>query len=334
MRDARFAIALAAACMATLLGLPACTRSDPDLLTGYAEADLVYIGPAVAGRVLRLSVDRGARVAPGDPLFELERDTETLERAAAAARADGAAADVRNLRKGKRADELRAIEQQLAQARAALSVSTSDLSRSEALVRQGFISAYKLDELRAARDRDAARVAEVQAQLAVARDTARPDEIAAAEAMQRAAESDLAGTTWRVDQTRVSARVAGTVQDVMFRTGEWVPLGSPVVALLPDGAVKVRFFVPEPQLARVNVGDALGVRCDACPAGLTARVSFVSSQAEYTPPVIYSNESRAKLVFMVEAKPDEAAAKALKPGQPVTVQLLAATGAAPAPAAR
>lgn len=308
-----------------MLALAGCSRSDPDLLTGYAEADLVYVGPAIAGRIAQLAVDRGTRVQPGQPLFELERDPETLERAAAAARAESAAAEARNLRKGKRVDELRAIEQQLAQARAAFSVSTSDLTRSEALVKQGFISAYKLDELRAARDRDAARVAEVQAQLAVARDAARPDEIAAAEALQRAAESDLATSAWRVDQTRAAARVAGTVQDVMFRPGEWVPQGAPVVALLPDGALKVRFFVPEPQLARVAVGDAVGVSCDGCPAGMTARVSFVSPQAEYTPPVIYSNESRAKLVFMVEAKPDDATAQALKPGQPVTVRL----GAAP-----
>jgi len=310
-----------------VLALAACSRSDPDLLTGYAEADLVYVGPAIAGRIVQLTVDRGARVQPGQLLFELERDPETLERAAAAARAESAAADVRNLRKGKRVDELRAIEQQLAQARAALSVSTSDLMRSEALVKQGFISPYKLDELRAARERDAARVAEVQAQLAVARDAARPDEIAAAEALQRAAESDLATSAWRVDQTRALSRVAAVVQDVMFRPGEWVQQGTPVIALLPDGALKVRFFVPEPQLARVAVGDTVGVSCDGCPPQMTARVAFVSPQAEYTPPVIYSNESRAKLVFMVEARPDDATAKALKPGQPVTVRLGAASAA-------
>jgi len=325
MREAHAASWRATAAIAAVaLALPGCSRNDPNLLTGYAEADLVYVGPTIAGRIAQLSVERGTRVQPGQPLFELERDPEALERAAAAARAEGAAAEARNLRKGKRVDELRAIEQQLAQARAALSVSTSDLTRSEALVKQGFISPYKLDELRAARERDAARVAEVQAQLAVARDAARPDEIAAAEAMQRAAESDLATSVWRVDQTRAAARVAGIVQDVMFRPGEWVPQGAPIVALLPDGALKVRFFVPEPQLARVAVGDTVGVSCDGCPPDMTARVAFVSPQAEYTPPVIYSNESRAKLVFMVEAKPDDATAKALKPGQPVTVRLGAA----------
>ena len=306
-----------------LLALAACTRTDPDRFSGYAEADLVYVAPAIGGRVEKLAVERGARVQAGQLLFELERDPESLARATAAARAEGAAAQTRNLRKGKRVDELRAVEQQLVQARASLALSSSELKRSEALVTQGFLSPNRLDELRAARDRDAARVAEVQAQLATARDAARPDEIAAAEAEQRAAESELASSRWREDQTRGIAARAGAVQDVMYRSGEWVAQGSPVVALLPDGAIKVRFFVPQVALARIRIGDSVTVSCDGCPAGMTARVAFVSDQAEYTPPVIYSNESRAKLVFMVEAKPDEKTASQLKPGQPVDVRIAA-----------
>lgn len=307
--------------VAAALALAACTRIDPDRFSGYAEADLVYVAPAIGGRVQKLGVERGARVQPGQVLFELERDPESLERAAAGARAEAAAAQVRNLKKGKRVDELRAIEQQLVQARAALALSSSELKRSEGLVKQGFLSPNRLDELSAARDRDAARVAELQANLAVARDTARPDEIAAAEAEQRAAENELASSRWREDQTRGIARVVATVQDVLYRQGEWVAQGMPVVALYPDGALKVRFFVPQAALARIRVGDAVAVSCDGCPPGLSARVAFVSEQAEYTPPVIYSNESRAKLVFMVEARPDAKTALLLKPGQPVDVRI-------------
>jgi len=304
-----------------LLALAGCTRVDPDRFSGYAEADLVYVGPAIGGRVQTLGVERGARVRAGQLLFELERDPESLARAAAGARAESAAAQTRNLRKGKRVDELRAIEQQLVQARAALALSTNELKRNEMLVAQGFLSPNRLDELGSARDRDAARVAELQANLAVAREAARPDEIAAAEAEQRAAESELASSRWREDQTRGIAARAGAVQDVMYRPGEWVAQGSPVVALLPDGAIKVRFFVPQAALARIRIGDSVAVSCDGCPAGMSARVAFVSDQAEYTPPVIYSNESRAKLVFMVEAKPDEKTALQLKPGQPVDVRI-------------
>jgi len=321
MRLIRRGTELTIALAALALLLAACTRVDPDRFSGYAEADLVYVAPAIGGRVQTLGVERGARVKPGQVLFELERDPESFERAAAGARAEAATAQVRNLKKGKRVEELRAIEQQLAQARAALALSTSELKRDEALVAQGFLSPSRLDEARSARDRDAARVAELQANLAVARDAARPDEIAAAEAEQRAAENQLASSRWREDQTRGVAKVTATVQDVLYRAGEWVAQGVPVVALYPDGALKVRFFVPQASLARVRVGDAVAVSCDGCPAGLAARVAFVSEQAEYTPPVIYSNESRAKLVFMVEAKPDEKTAGLLKPGQPVDVRI-------------
>ena len=306
-----------------LLALAGCTRVDPDRFSGYAEADLVYVGPAIGGRVQTLGVERGARVRAGQLLFELERDPESIARAAAEAHAESAAAQTRNLRKGKRINELRAIEQQLVQARAALALSTNELKRNEMLVAQGFLSPNRLDELGSARDRDAARVAELQANLAVAREAARPDEIAAAEAEQRAAESELASSRWREDQTRGIAARAGAVQDVMYRPGEWVAQGSPVVALLPDGAIKVRFFVPQAALARIRIGDSVAVSCDGCPPGMIARVAFVSDQAEYTPPVIYSNESRAKLVFMVEAKPDEKTASQLRPGQPVDVRIAA-----------
>jgi HlyD family secretion protein len=100
-----------------------------------------------------------------------------------------------------------------------------------------------------------------------------------------------------------------------------VPAGAPVVVLLPDNAVKIRFFVPEPMLARLAVGKTIQVACDGCAAGMTATVNFISPQAEFTPPVIYSNENRSKLVFMVEARPAGDAAHLLKPGQPLDVRL-------------
>lgn len=307
--------------LAALLALAGCSQADPDRFSGYAEAELVYAGPPLAGRLQSVSVERGQRVEAGGTLFRLEPDPEAYERAAAAARAEQAASQASDLRKGKRADEIRAIEQQLAQARAALALSTADLDRNATLVRKGFVSPNRLDELETARERDAARVMQVEAELAVAKTAARPDTIAAAEAAQRAAESELALTRWRERQTTGVAPVTATVQDVLYRAGEWVGQGRPVVALLPDGAVKLRFFVPASALPQLAPGDTVRVGCDACPAGLTARVSFISTQAEFTPPVIYSNESRSKLVFMVEARPQGEAVRALRPGQPIDVRL-------------
>jgi HlyD family secretion protein len=100
-----------------------------------------------------------------------------------------------------------------------------------------------------------------------------------------------------------------------------VPAGSPVVRLLPPANVKIRFFVPEPVVGSLRSGQKVALRCDGCEAAVTAAVTYVASEAEYTPPVIYSNETRAKLVFMIEARPAPGQAQSLHPGQPVTVTL-------------
>jgi HlyD family secretion protein len=309
------------AALAALLALAACGARDSGRFTGYAEADLVHVAPGIAGTLQSVAVARGQRVEQGAALFALDTDAEAAARAAAEARLAAAAAQAANLRKGRRPPEVRAVEQQLAQARANLEASTAQLARSEKLVEQGFLSPLQLDTLRSAQERDAARVRELEAQLIVARTAARPDEIAAAEAQRRAAAYDVEQSRWREEQKRRTAPVGALVFDVLFRVGEWVPAGAPVIALLPDGALKLRFFVPQPQLARIHVGGRVEVGCDGCPAGLDAVVTFVSPQAEFTPPVIYSNESRSKLVFLVEARPSEAARAALKPGQPIDVRL-------------
>jgi len=294
-------------------------HDDEPALSGYAEAELVYLAPPAAGTLLALNVKRGDRVSRGQALYALDADAESLGSAGARARSERAAAQTANLRKGKRPSELAAIDQQLAQARATLEASTATLTRNQRLVEQGFIAPLQLDALLAARERDAARVRELQAERATAADAARADEIAAAAAEARGSDADLALARWHEAQKQRAAPSDALVFDTLYRVGEWVPAGSPVLALLPPGAVKVRFFVPQPLLPRIVVGRQVAVSCDGCPAGLAARISFVSPQAEYTPPLIYSNQSRSKLVFRVEAEP--LGEPVLKPGQPVDVRL-------------
>jgi HlyD family secretion protein len=309
---------------AAIVLLGACSQAAQDAaMSGYAEADLVYVAPTAAGVLTMLAIKRGESVKKGQPLFALDDDAEAISRDAAAARLAAAQAQTANLQKGRRPAELAAIDQQLVQARAAASASASALKRQQDLVAKGFVAASQLDELVAARDRDAARVRELQAQRTVAGTAARADEIAAAAAAAKGSEADLALARWREGQKQRSAPVDAQVFDVMYRAGEWVPAGAPVVSLLPPAALKLRFFVPEPALAQAAVGREVAVSCDGCPAGMTARIRWVSPQAEFTPPVIYSNSSRSKLVFMVEAEPKDAAA--LKPGQPVDVRFSAAS---------
>ena len=136
-----------------------------------------------------------------------------------------------------------------------------------------------------------------------------------------AARAVVSQAQWRLGQKTQPAPRSGLVHDTFFVPGEWVPAGKPVVSLLPPENIKLRFFVPESLVGRLQLGQKVGVSCDGCGASIQASVSYVSPSAEFTPPVIYSKESRAKLVFMVEAQPAPADAVRLKPGQPVDVTL-------------
>jgi HlyD family secretion protein len=141
----------------------------------------------------------------------------------------------------------------------------------------------------------------------------------------REAEARLNSAKTRLGRRKVASPATGTIQQIYFRPGEMVPASRPVVALLPPGNVKIRFFVPEATLPKISLGDMVTVRCDGCAPDLSARVSFISRTAEYTPPVIYSLEERAKLVFLIEARPQNP--ENLRVGQPVTVLLTTAQAA-------
>jgi HlyD family secretion protein len=155
----------------------------------------------------------------------------------------------------------------------------------------------------------------------VARLSARPQQIQAQSAQVAAARAALDQAKWRFDQKHVVAAQAGLVVDTLYREGEWVPSGAPVVRMLPPANVKVRFFVPEPELRAVPVGRKLAIRIDGSDKPVEATVTFVSPEAEFTPPVIYSNDMRSKLVFMLEAQVSAQDAPALHPGQPVEVHI-------------
>jgi HlyD family secretion protein len=140
-----------------------------------------------------------------------------------------------------------------------------------------------------------------------------------AQAALREAEARLNSSQTRLGRRVMNSPVSGTVQQVYFRPGEMVAAGRPILALLPPGNLKIRFFVPESVLPRVAHGDRVAVACDGCPPGLGATVSFISKSAEFTPPVIYSLEERAKLVFLIEALPEKP--ERFRVGQPIDVTL-------------
>ena len=311
------------ATLAIVVLLSACGDADPGGYSGYVEGEYVRVASPFAGELTLLQVKRGDTVASGAPLFALEQDNEKAAREEAQARVRQAEAKLADLNKGKRPQELESARAQLAQAEASLRLSTAELKRSQELLASGFISAAKLDEVRSAEQRDQARVNQLKADLAVARLAARPDEIAAASAEAKGARDALAQAEWRLQQKSQTATQTGLVADTLYQQGEWVPAGSPVVSMLPAQNVKVRFFVPESRLGALRVGQAVRIRCDGCAQPVEATLTFIAPEAEYTPPVIYSRENRAKLVFMVEARPLAEQAMSLHPGQPIVAELIA-----------
>lgn len=309
-----------AAALLCATALAACNRQDEGLLNGYVEVELVRVAAPIGGRLTKLAVVRGDEVAAGAPLFVLESDREAAAVNAAQAQVGKADAQVADLSKGKRRDELAAIEAGIAAARAAQRQSETDLQRQQKLADAGFVSPNNLSALVAKRDADIAQVRQLEADLRSARLAARDDERDAAAAEARATRASLAQSEWDLAQKSLKSPVSARVEDTLYREGEWVNAGAPVVSLLSPAAIKLRFYVPEPLLPQFKAGTRVQVRCDGCGDPVPATVRYVAREAEFTPPVIYSRENRARLVYLVEAWPTEADAARLHPGQPVEVK--------------
>jgi HlyD family secretion protein len=301
--------------------LAACSHHDDNTYQGYVEGEFVYLGSSQSGTLTQLAVARGQTVATSEPVFALESVDEATALQQAQQQLAAARAQLADIQTGKRRPEVNVTRAQLARAVANARKATLQLTRDEAQYRAGGIAKAQLDDSRAEADATAAQVRELTNQVEVARLPGRTQQLSAQSAQVAAAQAAAAQAQWKLDQKRVSAPAEGLVYDTLYRVGEWVQAGNPVVQMLPPPNVKVRFFVPETVVGKLSLGRALAIHCDGCAADVAAKITYLSSQAEYTPPVIYSNENRAKLVFMVEAHPSAADAVKLHPGQPVAVTL-------------
>jgi HlyD family secretion protein len=307
--------------LAATLALAGCGDQSTNKFPGYMEADLVLVGSEQKGRVLTQLVEEGDHVQKDQPLFTLESETQEAEVAAARSRVTEAEARLADVQQTmQRPREIEVLEAALNQARAMLQNSTYSLDRTEKLYSEGWIAKAKLDEAQAIHDRDEAAVAEAEKRIGAAQLPGRSDMIDAATANAEAAKHALAEAETNIAKRSVSSPAEGTIEEVYFRPGEVVKEGQAVLALLPPGNLKVRFFVQEPVRATLSIDQIVNVSCDSCAENLTAKISFIARDAEFTPPVIFSEEQREKLVFLVEARPSAGTAK-LTAGQPVTVTL-------------
>jgi HlyD family secretion protein len=299
----------------------ACSGHASDTYQGYLEGEFVYLGSAVGGRLEHLLVTKGQTVEASAVLFDLESNQEAAALKQADEGVNAAQAQLADMQTGKRSAEVDVVKAQLDQATAAERQSALQLERDTAQLQLGGISRMQLDASRAKHDVDLARVRELKGQLQVADEAGRPEQVRAQDAQVAAASAVAEQARWRLDQKHVATTQAGVVVDTLFREGEWVPAGSPVVKMLPTGNVKARIFVSQASLSLFPIGRQVTIRCDGCSKTFPAKVSYVATEAEFTPPVIYSNENRAKLVFMIEVRPAAEDGSALHPGQPVEVVL-------------
>jgi HlyD family secretion protein len=297
-----------------------CNGPEASPVQGYAEGEFVYVAAPLAGALESLHVQRGTKVKEGDLLFDLEHGAEQATRDEAERRLVQARANWEDAKKGKRPSEIESIEAQLRQARAALALSETEFVRNQRLSPSGAAAIQDLDRTRSTRDQDLQRVAQLEADLTTAKLGARYDQIAAAEAEVHAREAALTRAEWDLSQKRQAAPQSGLVFDTFYYQGEWVGAGRPVIALLPPQNIKVRAFVSEKQVGTLRLGQTVQVSVDGVATPYSGTLSFISPRAEYTPPVIYSRESRDKLVFMVEIRFAPDTAMLLHPGQPVDVQ--------------
>jgi HlyD family secretion protein len=265
-----------------LLLLAACGDHKPPAWLGYGEGDNSLIGAPQPGWVTHLGVQRGQIVKRGDFLFSLDDTHETAARDQAAA----------NLAQAKA---------ELAQEQANNTYTQTEVERQTGLARDHAGVPSTLDSTLASFRESQAHIDQLEGQI-------------------RQMEGALADAQYQLSQRHIVSQVDGQVQDIYFFQGEYVPAATAVVSVLPPANVFVRFFVPETEFAHVKLGQAVAISCDGCAPNLTAKITFIAQQEEFTPPVIFSIDSRQKLVFKLEARAP--GGLKLNPGEPVEVRPL------------
>lgn len=284
-----------------VLALAACGDELPTL-HGYAEGEFVMLAPETSGRVIQMNAVEGAAVPAGAALFSLDSAAEKLNLDAAQARAHAATARFDDASAGGRTPEIAAARQQLEAARAAQVQARANRGRAQELAATGDIPRARLDEAIAAADTADARVSEARQRITLAELPARENQIKALAAAVDESERQVALAEDTLRRRTVAAPTAGRVERILRYAGEVAGPALPAVRFLPDGRVIAVVFIPAPALAQAPVGTKLSITCDGCPADAAAEIVSIGDETEFTPPIIYSDAERARLVYRAEAR--------------------------------
>jgi HlyD family secretion protein len=304
-----------------IVTIPGCNQRQTNTYQGYVEGKFVYVASPQGGRLTHLAVSRGETIATSHPLFSLDNEPEAAAVRQSQQLLRVSQSRMADLQMGKRPQEIDVTRAQLMQALAEKKKAVDILKSYELQYAAGGVSLTDLITARTAVETSTAQVRQVEGDLAVAALPARDEQVKAQAEQVAADRASLEQATWKLQQKEIASPRDGLVFDTLYREGEWVAAGNPVVQVLPPENLEVRFFVPETLVGKLKLGQAISVHCDGCSVEVPATITFISTQCEYTPPVIYSNENRSKLVFLVIAKPPVDKAAALHPGQPLEVAL-------------
>lgn len=312
--------------LAIILLLCSACGNEKEMFQGYVEGEYLYLSSSRSGRLEKLHVAKGEQIQKDTLVFELENASEKHALTQAKGEMQSALAQLNDMKVGKRPEEIAMATAMLNQARAEAKNANVLLKRNEELAAKGAISKQDLDTLRAHAKASNEKVSELQHQVDVYQLPNREQQIEAQNARYEAAQAMVAQKEWDLAQKQLFAPSAGLVFDTLYKEGEWVQAGSPVVWLLLQDEIKIRFYIPEELFSTVQYGQKVFVHVDGSADGTgqeySAIINYISQSCEFTPPVIYSNETRSKLVYMIEAVPEDMEVrKILHAGQPVSVSL-------------
>lgn len=298
--------------------VPGFNTTEPPRWNGYVEADYIYVGAPSGGIIATIPASEGSMVQAGDVLFTLDSRAQQAALQAAEARVEVAEANADNLATGGRDAELDVIRANLAKARADLELALTQAERTDEMLARGLVPQAQADRDQATLASAQAQLDQLEAQLRVAELPARDPQREAAQASLIAASADAEQARQALADRTVMAPTDAQIDRIYFAAGEIAATGGPVVSLLPEDALKIKFYVPQADRADLALGQVVAISCDSCASGLTATISYFAAEPQFTPPVIYSREERERLTFLVEATFDDN--RVLHPGQPVTVE--------------
>jgi HlyD family secretion protein len=289
---------------------------------GYSYGEYTYLFANADGVISKIPVKKGDFVEKGATLIEMDDFQLKNNYLIAVQRLNQEESEFKSLTNGVKEQELEVVKSQLNQAILSEKLAFRNLERNKKLFSSKAISAIEIDHILTEYENKKEKVNELNKQLKAMMSPVQKDKLAVKKHQIESARLQTVKAKWEWSQSKLIAPISSQVTDIIYSEGESIRAGKPIISLLPENKIKVRFFVPEHLLGTIKTNMKVAFKCSGCGEELFGIIRYISPQAEYTPPVIYSNESKSKLVYMIEAEQEEKSNATIKVGQPINVRVL------------